>query len=84
MALLYHFHLLISVKESKDITHEVGNKKEQTLKQTISFQFRKFFTSYAMSINLQKNRTGSLFQKSFKMFDFTVCTFLRLQFLISN
>ena len=66
MALLYHFHLLISVKESKDITHQVGNKKEQSLEQIISFQFRKFFTSYAMSINLQKNRTGSLFQKSFK------------------
>ena len=61
-----HFHLLISVKELKDIPHEEGNKKEQTLEQMISFQFRKFFTSYAMSINLQKNRTGSLFQKSFK------------------
>jgi REP element-mobilizing transposase RayT len=61
-----HFHLLISVKELKDTPHETSNKKEQTLEQIISFQFRKFFTCYAMSINLQKNRTGSLFQKSFK------------------
>jgi REP element-mobilizing transposase RayT len=61
-----HFHLLISVKELKDTPLETGNKKVQTLEQIISFQFRKFFTSYAMSINLQKNRTGSLFQKSFK------------------
>ena len=32
----------------------------------ISEQFRKFFTSYAMAINKQQKRTGSLFQKNFK------------------
>ena len=61
-----HFHLLVSVKETKVISNEESNKKVQSLEHIISFQFRKFFTSYAMSINLQKNRTGSLFQKSFK------------------
>jgi putative transposase len=61
-----HFHLLISVKETKVISNEASNKKVQSLEHIISFQFRKFFTSYAMSINLQKNRKGSLFQKSFK------------------
>ncbi len=61
-----HFHLLVSVKETKVISNESSNKKVQSLEHITSFQFRKFFTSYAMSINLQKNRTGSLFQKSFK------------------
>jgi REP element-mobilizing transposase RayT len=32
----------------------------------ISEQFRKFFTGYAMAINKQQKRTGSLFQKNFK------------------
>ena len=60
------FHLFVFVKETKVISNEESNKKVQSLEQIISLQFRKFFTSYAMSINLQKNRTGSLFQKSFK------------------
>ena len=58
-----HFHLLISVKELKDIPLETGNKKVQTLEQIISFQFRKFFTSYAMSINLQKTEQEVYFKK---------------------
>lgn len=32
----------------------------------VSHQFQKFFQSYAISINIQENRTGSLFQKTFR------------------
>ena len=56
-----HFHLLVSVKP-KVLPFE----KVEPLKNLISFQFRKFFTSYSMSINKQEGRTGSLFQKNFK------------------
>jgi putative transposase len=43
---------------------------------TISFQFRKFFTSYSMSINKQEDRTGSLFQKNFKRKQITDVNYL--------
>ncbi|MDX2190355.1 MAG: hypothetical protein SFY32_10855 [Bacteroidota bacterium] len=37
----------------------------------ISEAFRRFFMSYAKSINKQENRTGSLFQKNFKRKEIT-------------
>ncbi|MFH1196407.1 MAG: transposase [bacterium] len=47
-----HFHLLISsIHDSSEIIIE---------------QFRKFFISYSMSINLQLKRKGNLFQSNFK------------------
>ena len=45
-----HFHFLIKVK-NKDI---------------ISENFKNFFISYSKAINIQEQRTGSLFQKRFK------------------
>lgn len=51
--LLNHFHFLIRVKPNKT-------------SEELTSQFRKFFISYAKSINKQLNRTGSLFQKNFK------------------
>jgi len=60
-----HFHLLVSVKETKVISNEESNKKVQSLEHIISFQFRKFFTSYAMSINLQKKQNRKFISKKF-------------------
>lgn len=51
-----HFHFLIQVKESNGRHNGV----------VASQQFRKFFSSYAMSINKQQKRNGSLFQKPFR------------------
>jgi putative transposase len=47
-----HFHLLVRIKTEY---HEI-----------ISEQFRKFFISYAMSINKEQKRRGNLFQRQFK------------------
>ena len=60
-----HFQLLVSVKETKVISNEESNKKVQSLEHIISFQFRKFFTSYAMSINLQKKQNRKFISKKF-------------------
>lgn len=38
----------------------------KTKTDTVSSQFRKLFQSYALSINKQENRTGSLFTKPFR------------------
>lgn len=46
-----HFHFLIKTGSNSNI---------------ISEQFRKFFLTYAQSINEQNNRSGSLFLKPFK------------------
>jgi putative transposase len=58
-----HFHFLIKVKENDAIADSDGI---DTLHQTITEQFRRFFLSYSQSINKQEKRTGSLFQKHFK------------------
>jgi len=51
-----HFHLLIQPKRVPPF------KKVVPLEQ----KFRFFFTSYAMAINKQQNRHGSLFEKNFR------------------
>jgi len=72
-----HFHLLVRVKDIVDGEKSFTSKVEkgftflkgETFKQRenpISKQFRLFFTSYAMSLNKQLKRNGSLFQKPFK------------------
>ena len=55
-----HFHFLIKIKENDSITSSDGIDK------IISEQFRRFFLGYSQAINIQQNRTGSLFQKNFK------------------
>ncbi|RZK44455.1 MAG: TonB-dependent receptor, partial [Pedobacter sp.] len=66
-----HFHLLVRIKNFADLP-----KIEQTLRhgqeliispeRIISEQFRRFFVSYAKSIKVQEERTGSLFEKNFR------------------
>ncbi|RYD76878.1 MAG: hypothetical protein EOP53_13910, partial [Sphingobacteriales bacterium] len=60
-----HFHILARVKEG--ITPLVSDVKTyEGTEKVVSEAFRRFFTSYAKSINIQEGRTGSLFQKNFK------------------
>jgi len=65
-----HFHLLVKVRHSKDLstfeklTNQEPNKK--SIHDLVSHQFRKFFQSYAMAFNKEQSRTGTLFQTPFK------------------
>ena len=58
-----HFHLLISVKELKDTPQETSNKKEQTLEQIISFQFRKFLHVMPCPSTFKKTEQEVYFKK---------------------
>jgi len=60
-----HFHLLVRVKD-KVQPIKTGTKTYLEADKILSEAFRRFFTSYAKSINEQQGRTGSLFQKNFK------------------
>ena len=51
-----HFHLLVEINESNDPNYH----------KIVSQQFRKFFICYALAINKQQKRKGSLFQKPFR------------------
>jgi REP element-mobilizing transposase RayT len=55
-----HFHLLIRVKGSSEVS------PFEKVKPLPHQAFQRLFTSYAMAINKQQDRTGSLFQKPFK------------------
>ncbi len=48
-----HFHFLVRVREFDDSVEKASE------------QFRRFFISYAQTINLKYNRSGSLFRKNF-------------------
>lgn len=73
-----HFHMLVRLKEVDEIVVAPGQPKGITFlkgdtfsadakdENPVSKQFRLFFTSYAMAVNKQRKRTGSLFQKPFK------------------
>ncbi len=72
-----HFHLMVRVRgkeEMESFARERGNPDFPSLKdleslshhQIVSEGFRRFFMSYAKSINKQEDRVGSLFQKNFK------------------
>jgi REP element-mobilizing transposase RayT len=51
-----HFHFLIKVK----------NKNDENYHLKVSHQFRRLFQAYALSINKQEGRSGSLFRKQFR------------------
>jgi len=59
-----HFHLFIRIKSSTEFPPI--KTKDKSSEFIVSNQFRKFFISYAMVINKQESRTGSLFQKNFR------------------
>ena len=60
-----HFHFLIQVKQFEN-NISIDVKKEKTLSNQISELFRRFFICITKAINMEQNRTGSLFQKNFK------------------
>lgn len=62
-----HFHFLIKVKDSD----------EPDFSKKVSHQFRRFFQSYALSINKQEDRHGSLFRKYFRRINVTEMSYLR-------
>ena len=64
-----HFHLLVRVKNKDEKDNWNLKKGKKILTETdviVSELFRRFFTSYAKSINKQEKRHGSLFIKNFK------------------
>ena len=61
-----HFHLLIRVKEEKEIINHLQDGKEK-LSFKVSEQFHKLFTSYSKAINKQEDRISPcLFEHPFK------------------
>jgi REP element-mobilizing transposase RayT len=70
-----HFHFMIKVNNLTDLTTfgKLSNltteklpNQQKTTYDIVSHQFRKFFQSYAMAFNKEKNRIGTLFQTPFK------------------
>jgi REP element-mobilizing transposase RayT len=67
-----HFHLLVRVKDGIQELSTLGelttlsNTPEKNTHDIVSLQFRKFFQSYAMAFNKQRERIGTLFQTPFK------------------
>lgn len=59
-----HFHLLIRTKPFAIPVSPAGETGKKS--NPVSLAFQRFFTAYSQAINLQENRTGSLFQKPFK------------------
>lgn len=55
-----HFHFLVKVKTSNSFP------KKENINKLLESQFKKLFSSYALSFNKVYNRKGSLFQKRFK------------------
>ncbi|MEN8226270.1 MAG: hypothetical protein ABFS05_13010 [Bacteroidota bacterium] len=51
-----HFHFLVRINESDDVNYYLK----------VSHQFRRLFQSYALAINKQEWREGSLFRKYFR------------------
>jgi len=75
-----HFHLMMRVRDRMDLTtflhHQNSASSYKMLSnlqqlpfpvhEIVSHQFQKFFQSYAMSFNKQRDRIGTLFQTPFK------------------
>lgn len=64
-----HFHFLVRVKLETELTVFIDHKKkigENWLSKRVSKQFQRLFQGYALAINRQQGRVGSLFQKNFR------------------
>lgn len=73
-----HFHLLIRLKDERQILDKANENEElksfirryqnadNLAGMIVSESFRRLFLSYSKSINKQQNRTGSLFRKNFR------------------
>ena len=66
-----HFHLLIRVKELKEIAivrelQKQRHAENESIHTLVAHQLQRFFQSYAMAFNKQQQRNGTLFQTPFK------------------
>jgi len=68
-----HFHFFVKVKENALVTYSFTKPQrfgkaihEENINTILEYQFMLLFRSYAHAFNKENNRTGSLFQKSFK------------------
>lgn len=70
-----HFHFLAKVKPVHELLHIFPDLDQQRsndiaslapISQQISEMFRRFFMSYSKAINVQEQRSGSLFRKNVK------------------
>ena len=65
-----HFHVLIQVKNHKEIIQNFKDLKieqdHQNISVLISQQFSNFFNAYTKAFNKRYNRKGSLFMRNFK------------------
>ena len=67
-----HFHLIIKVKDVISFEgDDIPTTSEEKVGKLVSNQLRSMFISYSMAINLQENRTGNLFDRSFKRLEIT-------------
>jgi putative transposase len=77
-----HFHFIVKIKTVGDNVLKCAEKEktqaaQKFVNQTIDFdtfledQFKRFFSSYALSLNEKYKRNGSLFQKKFKRVELT-------------
>ncbi|MCF0050842.1 transposase [Dyadobacter sp. LJ53] len=67
-----HFHLLVRIKPLREFEVKAKGFPSKTdisklsAGEIVSELFRRFFMSYAKSVNIQEGRSGSLFQKFFR------------------
>jgi putative transposase len=61
-----HFHLMIRIPDLTTFKKLLNPLPDKTTHDIVSHQFKKFFQSYAMAFNKQKDRIGTLFQTPFK------------------
>jgi len=67
-----HFHLLIQVREVKQISPE-----NNTSRNPVSQSFSNLFNAYTKAVNKRYHRTGSLFEKNFHRVEVSTETYLR-------
>jgi len=63
-----HFHILVYIKETDEINHSKLEYSSTDKPKIVSAskQFSNLFNAYTLAINNRYNRTGSLFEKSFR------------------
>ena len=80
-----HFHLVIKIRDIILIKDDIpALKSEEEIGKFISNQFRKMFVAYTMAINKQEQRTGNLFDRSFKRLEITEQEYLQYVIFYSH
>ena len=61
-----HFHFFIQIKKAEEMRQNLISTSDKSIESIISNQFAKLFNSYAQAINNQEQRTGGLFEETFR------------------